>query len=196
MRIGVLGGTFDPPHNGHIAIADAALEQLSLDEVIFLPNNLNPLKEGEGATPPKLRFQMVERLLEGHPKFALSDMDLTRGGRSYAVDSLAELHMVRPAEYWFVMGGDVARLLPQWKSPARLLKLCRIGMVTRAPLTASEVLARLPNDFAPHVDVISVPPIDVSATMVRDRVRDGHDISTLVPPSVAAFIRANRLYQA
>jgi len=196
MKIGVLGGTFDPPHNGHIAIADACLAQLSLDEIIFLPSNLNPLKFREIVTPAPIRVRMLQKLLAGHPNFAISDMDVTRGGKSYAVDSLAELHMVRPADYWFVMGTDAVKLLPQWKSPARLLKLCRVAMVTRPPLNENEILARLPHDFAPHIDPVHIPPIDISSTMIRDRIHEKRDVSALVPAAVMSFIRENKLYQA
>src|ERR1700722_59500 len=106
MRIGVLGGTFDPPHLGHLALARAALRQLELDEVLFLPANRNPLKTGKGGTPAKHRLAMIDLMLKNEPTMAYSDMEITRGGPSYAVDTLNELHAVRPAEYWFLMGAD------------------------------------------------------------------------------------------
>src|SRR4051794_25149699 len=103
MKIGILGGTFDPPHTGHLSVARAALEQLELDEVLFLPASRNPLKSRKVVTPAKHRLGMVEALVRNEEKMAVSDMELTRGGISYTVDTLGELHMVQPAEYWFLM---------------------------------------------------------------------------------------------
>src|SRR5438045_2029390 len=116
MRIGILGGTFDPPHLGHLALANAAREHLKLDEVIFMPASRNPIKKGT-QTPPKQRLEMVKRTVEGHPGLAYSDLEITRGGPSYAVDTLTELSFAKPAEYWFLVGADALKDLPTWKQP-------------------------------------------------------------------------------
>jgi nicotinate-nucleotide adenylyltransferase len=195
MRVGVLGGTFDPPHVGHIAAAEACLSELHLDEVLFLPANQNPLKEGEPTSPARTRMEMVKLAIEGHERFSISDIEVTRGARSYAVDTLTELHMVQPAEYWFILGADTLRLLPQWKAPERLLKMCRIALVSRPPYRDSEVVARLGAPFKAAIDVVHMDPVDITATRIRERVRDGHDISTAVAPAVLTYIRANRLYE-
>src|SRR5687768_12512146 len=101
MRIGILGGTFDPPHSGHLTFAHAALETLDLDEVIFMPAHRNPQKKGRSVANSKQRLEMVRRLVGGHQKLSVSDLEITRGGPSYTVETLAELQHARPAEYWF-----------------------------------------------------------------------------------------------
>ncbi len=196
MRRGVLGGTFDPPHLGHLAVAGACLKELQLDEVLFLPANRNPLKEREVISPAKVRMEMVRRAIGGHDKFALSDMDVTRGGNSYAVDTLTELQMVDPGEYWFILGSDAVRNLPQWKAPARLLKLSRIAVVSRPSFAESLVLRRLPPEIRSGIDLVPMEPVDVSATQVRERVKEGRDVSSMVPQTVLNYIRENRLYES
>src|ERR1041384_5745403 len=102
MKIGILGGTFDPPHNGHLAFAEAAVQTLELDEVLFIPANRNPLKPEKRQASAKDRLEMVRLMVEGKPQMAVSDIEIRRGGPSYAVETLDELHFVSPAEYWFL----------------------------------------------------------------------------------------------
>ncbi|HWD41022.1 MAG TPA: nicotinate-nucleotide adenylyltransferase [Fimbriimonas sp.] len=195
MKIGILGGTFDPPHDGHLAIARAAIEQLELDEVIFLPANQNPLKNRGHQTPAKARMEMVRRLVENEPNVAMSDIEITRGGKSYAVDTLSELQMAQPAEYWFLMGADTVKELTLWKAPQRLVKLCRLGVVSRPPHTDADVIKRLPPELAAAIDIIKMPTMPVSSTEIRDRLAQKRDVSALLPGRVLTYIRENKLYQ-
>ena len=110
MKTGVLGGTFDPPHYGHLELAKAAKAQLGLDEVMFVPANRNPLKTRKTASA-KHRLRMVELEIEDEEGLSVSDIEITRGGPSYAVDTLEELKMVRPGEYWFIVGADALETL-------------------------------------------------------------------------------------
>jgi nicotinate-nucleotide adenylyltransferase len=194
MRIGVFGGTFDPPHNGHLAVAEACLRELALDEILFLPTNQNPLKKRDRSTPAKVRLQMLRRILKDKGRMAISDMDITRGGKSYAVDTMEELQVARPADYWFIMGTDAARMLPQWKNPERLLRLCRIAIVTRPTVAESEILIRMPAEWKSHIDVVRMPAVDVSSSLIRDRFAAGREVSLLLPRSVEEFVRENKLY--
>ncbi|MEZ0326185.1 MAG: nicotinate-nucleotide adenylyltransferase [Fimbriimonas sp.] len=197
MRIGILGGTFDPPHIGHLALATAAIEQLGLEEVIFMPTFRNPIKGRKVTTKPKDRLAMVEALVKGSadPHFAMSDLEVTREGPSYTVDTMAELQMVRPAEYWFLMGADSLRSLPEWKQPTRLVRLCRLGVVVRPPTTEIEVRSRIPEDLRDHVDVIQMKPVDISSTEIRERVSRKQNVGSWVPVEVLRYISTHKLYQ-
>jgi len=196
MRIGVYGGTFDPPHAGHLALARAALEQLQLDEVLFLPAFRNPLKERRIATPPHHRLGMVEALIRNEERMAVSDIDITRGGPSYTVDTLTELHMIQPAEYWFLIGADSLKTLPDWKSPRRLLQLCRFGVAVRPPMTDTELAAKIPEQFKEHIDIVKMDPVDVSSTDLRDRLARNQSVSPAVPTDVLKYINTHHLYRA
>lgn len=195
MRIGILGGTFDPPHAGHLALARAALEQLELDEVLFLPANRNPLKSRKVVTPGKHRLGMVEALIRNEDKMAVSDMELTRGGTSYTVDTLGELQMIQPAEYWFLMGADSLRGLSEWKNPVRLLKLARVGVVLRPPISEEDVLARIPEEFRGRIDMVTMSPMDVSSTDLRSRLQRNQNVSAWLPQDVLRYISTHQLYR-
>lgn len=195
MKIGILGGTFDPPHNGHLAVARAALEQLELDEVLFLPASRNPLKSRKVVTPGKHRLGMLEALVRNEEKMAVSDMELTRGGVSYTVDTLGELQMVQPAEYWFLMGADSLRGLADWKNPQRLLKLCRLGVAVRPPAAVEDVLTRIPDDFRSKVDIVKMSPVDVSSTDLRAKLQRRQNVSPWIPADVLKYISTYQLYR-
>jgi len=195
MRIGVLGGTFDPPHNGHIAIAKAAISHLELDDFVFLPANRNPFKPADRPTPAKMRMEMARLAVEAEPSIAVSDIDITRGGPSYAVETLAELQMARPADYWFLMGLDTLKGLGNWKNPERLVKLCRLGVVVRPPLKLANVLLQLPESISAAVDKVPMAVTPISSTDIREQVSLRHDISRMVPKPVLSYIQEHRLYQ-
>lgn len=195
MRIGVLGGSFDPPHRGHLAMAKVALEQLELDEVVFVPANRNPLKDRPVSASGKQRLSMVAAMIADEPQMSVSDMELTRGGLSYAIDTIQELQMVRPGEYWFLMGADTLRGLDDWKNHLRLLKLARLAVVMRPPLTEANVLGRLAEDVRERVDLIVMPADDVSSTEIRTRLENGQGTTSWLPESVLNYIKSNKLYR-
>jgi len=195
MRIGILGGTFDPPHTGHLSLGQAAIEQLELDELIFIPANRNPLKGTKNETAAKHRLAMVEKLITGQPQMAYSDMEITRGGPSYTVDTMSELQMVRPADYWFIMGADALRGLASWKSPNRLTRLCRIAVAVRPPLIVADVLVKLPEEFKGHVDIIEMPALDISSTELRNRIHNGQNINPWMTTEVRQYIQTHKLYR-
>ena len=196
MRIGILGGTFDPPHYGHLAVAEAAIAALELEEVMFLPAYKNPLKSGIPPVPAKHRLEMVKLLTQDDERYSVSDMDLTRGGRSYAVDTLMELQMVRPAEYWFLMGADALHDLGEWKQPARLLKFCRIGAVSRELADAKVVAQRLPDEFRPFIDVGPMEPVHISATDLREKITKRQQTNLWMPETVRHYIDTHKLYRS
>ncbi len=197
MKIGILGGTFDPPHIGHLALANAAMEQFGLEEVIFMPTFRNPMKGRKVTTKPEDRLAMVEALVRSsdNSNLALSDLEITRGGPSYTVDTMTEMQMARPADYWFLMGADSLRSLPDWKQPQRLVRLCRLGVVVRPPTTEAEVRARIPADLKDFVDVIQMKPVDISSTEIRDRISRRQNVSSWVPVEVLKIVSSHKLYQ-
>ena len=193
-RIGIYGGTFDPPHRGHLKVARAAKEALRLDEVIFLPAARNPMKTGRATASGPERMEMVKLLISGQPGFSVSDMELTRGGVSYTVDTLGELQMVRPADYWFLMGADALKGFDDWKNPARILRLCRAAVVTRPPLSADDVRARFPAAYRERFDVVPMPADLSSSTAVKDALHMGKPTPELTP-EVLRYIQKHRLYK-
>lgn len=195
-RIGLLGGTFDPPHRGHLAVARAAIAHLKLDSVLFLPAAKNPLKRDRATASAEHRLAMVRLLIAGEKGLAVSDMELTRGGVSYTVDTLGELQMVQPADYWFLMGSDALAGFSEWRQPQRILRLCRIGVLPRPPLNLADVEARLPADLRDRFDVIPMPADDTSSTAVRDAIRTARLRPDLVTRDVWEYIRRHRLYGA
>jgi len=196
MKIGILGGTFDPPHSGHLAMAQAAKEQLELDEVVFMPSNRNPLKLRRGMTAPKQRLELVRLMIKDEPGLAVSDLELTRGGPSYAVETMFELTNAQPAEYWFIMGGDSLKTIQEWKNPERLVRMCRLAVIMRPPLRENEVMLTTPPAIAEAVDIVAMPPTDVSSTDLRERVAYNRATALWLKPAVIQYIQQNKLYRS
>jgi nicotinate-nucleotide adenylyltransferase len=190
-----LGGTFDPPHEGHLAIARAAISQLELDEIIFMPVARNPLKRKPIATG-KQRLAMTKLLLEDEPKVAISDLELSRGGKSYAVDTLEELQAAQPADYWFIVGADALKDLDKWKQLDRLLKLTRLAVAVRPPLTETQVVSRIPERIRDLVDLVKMSPVDIASFDIRDRLARQKPVAPLLPDRVIDYIRQNDLYRS
>ncbi len=194
MRIGILGGTFDPPHHGHLKLAEAAINALELDEVILLPANTNPFKSGQRTTPAKHRAAMAQLLQKRNAKLSFSDMEITRGGVSYTVDTLGELQMVHPGEYWFILGADAMKGFSEWKNPQRILRLCRLAVALRPPMTKEELERQIPDEFRDKVDLIEMPPTPESSTDIRTRLQKGQPIQNITPAEIVDYIRQNKLY--
>lgn len=194
MRIGIFGGTFDPPHKGHLAIADAAREQLELDEVLFVPTNRNPLKQIKSSSA-RDRLEMVRRAISGHEAFAVSDIEIARGGPSYAYDTVSELVYIRPAEYWWILGSDALKTFEQWKQPDKLSRLCRLAVAVRPPTTLRDVQDRTSEWLLPRVDWLTLPPSDISSTDIRLRIHANKPVANLLPSGVLDYIQERKLYR-
>jgi nicotinate-nucleotide adenylyltransferase len=189
MRIGLFGGTFDPPHIGHLLAASDAYETLALDRVLFVPAAAQPLKSAIMASAAD-RMAMVELLVGGDPRFAADPVEIERGGLSFTVDTLRALH-----DRWksdgalalvLLLGADAAATLPQWREPAAVASLAEVVVLRRAGG------AETPPATARAIDTRRV---DVSSTEIRARVRAGRSIRGFVPEPVAAYIEGRRLYR-
>jgi nicotinate-nucleotide adenylyltransferase len=201
MRAGVLGGTFDPIHIGHLVLAEQAREQLGLEEVLFVPAGDPWRKAGKRVTPAADRLAMVELAIEGNPAFRLSRIEVDRPGPSYSVETLAALRGERPeAELYFIVGEDALFDLPNWKDPAGIVSLAYIAVAARGPasrlggLSASD-LEGVVRGLGHRFVRIHMPAIGVSATDLRERARRGASIRYLVPDAVARYIAERNLYR-
>ena len=185
-RLGILGGTFDPVHIGHLAVASQVHYELGLDAVLLVPANAQPLKAAPTASGSD-RLAMCRAAIEGDPRLRASDVDLARGGATYSVDTLTDLGAQHPgAELFFITGADSLATLPQWKNYETLVTLATFVGVTRPGHSLTQL-------DAPHV-LVPVPALAVSSTDIRDRVRAGAPIRYLVPPAVAQYVDDHQLY--
>jgi nicotinate-nucleotide adenylyltransferase len=195
-RLGLLGGTFDPPHYGHLLAAQEAASQLGLERVLFLPAQQNPLKKGEVITGAEDRWEMVTRAIADNPLFEASRLDMDRPPPSYTVDLLRAL-AAPECDLFFLIGADILPDLPRWRSPAEILRLARLAAVNRpgSPWPDVDVLeAALPGARA-RIDVVNIPGVAISAGEMRDRVRAGRPIRYLTPTGVQEYIESRNLYR-
>ena len=193
MKYGILGGTFDPPHVAHLHIAREAHRQLALDEVIWVPANRNPLKQTKHSSPTD-RLAMCRLAIEGEDGMAVSDIEVSRGGNSYLVDTLEEFRIALPGDYWFIAGMDTVASFQEWKKPERILQLCRLAVFVRPGTDRATTLSRLGEEMAGHIDLIEASPRAVSSSNIRDMARKSEDFSHLVTPSVYGYITKKGLY--
>ncbi|MBS1718376.1 MAG: nicotinate (nicotinamide) nucleotide adenylyltransferase [Armatimonadetes bacterium] len=193
-RIGILGGTFDPPHLGHLQLAQAAKDSLQLDEVLFVPAHRNPLKKAKPGASAADRLAMTQLLVAGHPDFAVSDLEIQRKGQSYAIITLGELQAVMPGDYWFILGSDALGTLKDWKDPEKLLRHCRIAVASRAPHRTDEAIGRIPEEFRGVIDMIDMPENPVSSSELRDALERRLPVNRYLPESVVKYIRDKKLY--
>ena len=190
MRIGLLGGSFDPPHIGHLLAASDAFEALSLDRLVFVPAATQPLKVGRANASPEQRLAMARLLVGGDPRFDVDAIEVDRGGLSYTVDTLTTLAARWPdAELFWLVGADVPRSFASWRSPERIVELATVVVLQRAGEAPD--LASMPG----RPRCLTTRRIDVSSTEIRDRVRRGQSIRGFVPDAVAAYIETARLYR-
>jgi nicotinate-nucleotide adenylyltransferase len=192
-RIGIFGGSFDPPHTGHLLAASDALEALGLDRLVFVPARLSPFKEGVTVTSAADRLAMVRLLVGGDPRFGVDPIEIDREGLSYTVDTLAAYADRHPrAELYLLVGEDVLPGFPQWREPDRIRRLARL-VVLRRTTTEEQPLPELMRTDPPVV--LKTRRIDVSSTEVRQRARAGRSLRGFVPEAVAAYIEQARLYR-
>ncbi len=197
-RIGIMGGTFDPIHMGHLMTAEMVRVDAQLDEVIFVPAARPPHKDGEHAAPPEDRLRMVHCAVRENPYFSVSDIELTRDGPSYTIDTIAALHVqLGTAELMFITGADAMNDLYLWHEPNRLLRSCAFIVATRqgVPLDESLLAEKFTPEERSHIQTVPTLHLEISSTMIRKHVRTGRSIRYLVPPSVERYIEERGLYR-
>jgi nicotinate-nucleotide adenylyltransferase len=195
--IGILGGTFNPPHIGHLLCAQEAYDRLGLDRVLLIPVHTPPHKEAFGDPGPEERIALCEAAVAGDERIAVSRVEVDVPGPSYTAATLRRIHQDAPHdELTFIVGGDMAASLPAWREPEEILRLARVAVAERAGATRADISERLaPLGGAARVTFFDLPRIDVSSTDIRRRVADGRPIRWLVPDAVADRIRARGLYR-
>jgi nicotinate-nucleotide adenylyltransferase len=207
MRLGILGGSFDPVHNGHLALARACGEQAALDEVWFTPAAIQPLKhKGPHATDAQ-RIEMLNLAIDielsepgrprPRPSWRVCTLEIDRGGFSYTVDTLRQIHVELPdAALFFLMGADAVRDVPHWREPREIFRLATPLVVRRAgePEPDLASLAALCTKTT-QPQLVDMPPIDISSSDIRRRIAEGKPIQDLVPPAVGQYIAQHGLYR-
>ena len=198
-RIGILGGSFDPPQMGHLILAEYSRESLSMDHVYFVPVADHPVKKGEIRLPVHHRLAMLELAIEGNPCFSISRDDIDRDGPHYSADTVKLIRAQFPrSELYFLMGGDNLRSLPTWERAQELYQNCRLAVMKRAD---EDIAADMHDDVLPglsnQVDIVDVPMLSfwLSSTYVVKRLRAGRGVRYLVPDKVLDYIAANNLYR-
>lgn len=196
-RIGLIGGTFDPIHCGHLVMAEEARFQANLNQVLFVPAGQPPHKLGHSITPAEHRLRMVEIAIASNAAFGISRLDMDRPGPHYSVDLVRLFLEQAPpqVELFFVVGADSLEEMPSWKNPAGLLRLCRVLALSRPGHEPDiEYLARELPEVEQRVQVLKMPLIGVSGSDLRERVRQGRSIRYLVPEGVREYIYNHKLY--
>lgn len=196
--VGILGGTFNPPHLAHMVCASEARTQLGLDLVLLVPTGVPPHKPMDQEPGPRHRLEMCRLATGGRREWlAVSAIEIDREGPSYTVDTLREIHATFPGdELTFIVGGDMAWSLPSWREPEAILELATVAVAERAGARREEVRARLAGMAGAHrITYIDVPRLDISSSALRRRVREGRPIDYLVADAVADYIEQRRLYQ-
>ena len=201
-RVGILGGTFDPPHLGHLLIAETARVALDLDTVMFLPAGEPWLKSGQRITPAEHRLRMIQLAVADNPGFCVSDCEIRRTGATYTVDTLRQLRRRFSAdtELYFIVGSDVLAQFHRWKEPEAILNLCRLAVIER-PGGPVEGIATLRENFSDALDTGAVVPVagprvDFSASELRRVMARGQSTRYQIPDVVATYIDEHRLYRA
>jgi nicotinate-nucleotide adenylyltransferase len=198
-RVGLLGGSFNPPHIAHLVCAQEALVQLALDRVLLVPVAVAPHKRVEADPGVAHRVAMCEAAVAGDERLGVSRADAERDGPAYTVDLLRALRDEAPDdELTFIVGGDMAHSLPTWRDPADVLALARLAVAEREGMRRADISERLAGlaGAAERLCFFDMPRLDVSSSLIRRRAAAGQPLRYLVPDAVAAYIERERLYRA
>ncbi|MBQ4473505.1 MAG: nicotinate-nucleotide adenylyltransferase [Lachnospiraceae bacterium] len=198
MRIGIMGGTFNPIHLGHLILAENAYRQLDLDVVWFMPSGKPPHKPNTEILPNEDRVHMVELAIEGTPYFELSLLEIDRQGITYTVDTLEYLTKTRPEDqFFFLAGADSLYQFETWREPARILSMCHFAAARRDSVIYADIEAQaayLREKYQAEVSLINIPEIDISSSNIRERIKSGDTIHFLVPRTVEEYLAEHRSY--
>ncbi len=194
MKVGILGGTFNPPHIGHLIVAEFVREEVGLDKIIFVPCASPPHKQNldylSQLAESEHRFEMVKIAIKGNPFFEASDIEIKRGGISYTIDTVNQMLERFPNyDFYLLIGADQFKDFHTWREPEEIVKKVQLIVFNRPGFVIPE------SKFSPFARFITIPNIEVSASEIRSRVKSGKSIKYLVPPEVEEYIYANGLYR-
>lgn len=196
MKIGVFGGTFNPPHEGHLRLAQAALEAIGLDLVIWVPNAVNPFKVNQETVDGDVRLRMVQAMIGHEDKMAVSDIELTREGPSYTYETLEELQAAQPgADLWLLLGADNLENFMSWHFPERILKVARLAVAVRPGDDPETWRERQAEPVQRRIDLIEMEPVAYSSTAFRDMIARDRWPAEGLHPAVIELIREHGLYR-
>jgi nicotinate-nucleotide adenylyltransferase len=197
--VGILGGTFNPPHIGHLVCVQEARAQLGLDRVVLMPVHTAPHKDGAGDPGPEARLALCHAAIAGEEDLEISTLEIERGGPSYTVDTLRVLHESREGDdLTFIVGGDMASSLPSWREPEAILELARLAVAEREEHRRHEIAERVGvlRGAPERLVFFTMPRLDISSSDLRRRVAEGRPVRWLVPGAVADEIERRGLYGA
>lgn len=192
-----MGGTFNPPHIGHLICASEACDQLGLEKILFVPAHTPPHKDvAAGAPGPLVRAELCRLATQDDPRFEVCELEIERGGPSYTSDTLRELRAQRPGdELMFIVGADTALSLPTWHEPLEVCRLAELGVAGRQGVLRRDIIERLV-DLPARLNFFEMPRFDISSSEIRRRLAGGHTIDYLVPAAVAEHLRRAGLYRS
>ena len=198
-RIGIMGGTFNPVHVGHLMLAEWVINEVSLDEVWLIPNGKSYMKEEQEIAPAEDRLRMTELAVKRNRYFKCLDLEVKRSGYSYSYETLEELTRAYPGnEFYFILGADCLFTLETWKYPERLLRCCKLVAAVRDDASLEEMeekKAELEQRFGGEILLLPFIRMSLSSTEIRERIRQGKSIRYMVPDSVLTYIEGKRLYK-
>lgn len=195
-RLGIMGGTFDPIHYGHLATAEAARERYGLERILFIPTGCPPHKEPGSVSNFWDRYMMVMLAVLSNPYFEVSRLEYDRGGVSYTIDTLIQLQEMygKDTDFYFICGIDTMLSIFTWKRPHDLFALCRFIVAMRPGYDSKQLYDMLGDVYRERVCVMEIPMLDISSTEIRERVKKGLSIKYLLPEAVEAYIYKNNVY--
>ncbi len=188
MKIGILGGTFNPIHIGHLILAEEAREKLGLDRIIFVPTNLPPHKLNGYIAPAKLRYEMVKRAVKSSRYFSVSDLEIKRDGRSYTIDTVKRFKNLYPGdELYFIIGSDLLKYIDEWKDLSEITSLVKFVAATRP----GYALEKIPS----YIATLPIRAVDISGFEIRQAIKNNKSFKYLVPETVFKYITRKGLYK-
>lgn len=198
-KVGIMGGTFDPIHYGHLILAQNALDTFSLDEILFVPSGTPWLKESTKVLSKNKRVSMTGMAIEDNPDFALSTIEIDREGNSYSYETVEELKRMQPkTDFYFIMGADSLLEIERWKHPDRLMAECTLLVAVRDDCDREGLekqIIYLTDKYQADIKILPANRIDISSTKIRRMIREGKSVRYMLPDQVIRFIQKNHLYQ-
>lgn len=197
-KIGIMGGTFNPIHIGHLLLAESALAEYALDEVWFMPTGCSYMKREDNILSGEIRYHMVELATQGNRQFKVSDMEIKRDGYTYTYETLRDLKQIYPEhDFYFIFGADCLYTIEKWKSPQEIFDHCTIVAALRGDSSLEDMKAKkrdLENLFHAKILLLPFMQVEISSTLIRDRITNGKSVRYMLPEKVLSFIEEKQLY--